>query len=199
MDEFSTILKTLLEPFQADRASLSPGPDLVKKAVAAFEGVDDFTATGAAVLKSEILEKLAGFLGPLFDAGDRIGKKGRTLAVDPSGPRRIQPPGLPWPLHVKGAFTLEFAPADEPLSDPGAQDRLGQALPSLFNLLGRKEPGGILIAAVLPQKKKMLGIETPLAVEILGLPFYLRFLMATFSHGRSRIFVVGPVIREIKL
>ena len=71
-----------------------------------------------------------------------------------------------------------------------------QALPPQEAAAGET---GLLSVAVLPQRKKLLSVETPLQVEFMGLPFSLRFLIARFIEGKVRLFAAGPMVKEIPL
>ena len=59
--------------------------------------------------------------------------------------------------------------------------------------------GDILAAAVLPQKKSLLGVATPVKAVAAGIPFSLRFAVLLSEGGRIRLFAAGPLVKEIPL
>jgi len=170
-------------------------PDLPRRALDVLDRIGDLEAKGGELLRLLEEEGAAGRAAGLLAEDDVITKSGRTVAFRISGRRNIDIPRSPVSMSVEGPFTLEFRSAAESFEDAGVQSRFRSACASLPDA----DPGDILAAAVLPQKKTLLGVGTPLRAGLLGIPFSLRFGIILSRSGRLRLYAAGPFVKEVPL
>ena len=162
-----------------------------------MDETEDFEITGSQVKAFELVKKTDGLLKSLIRDDDKIVKKGRRLLFHLRGARRAEIPLTSLTVGADNAFTLELRRGDERFAEAEVDQRARQALDSLASKMNGVKQDQVLVLAVMPQYKKLLGFQTPVRVEFIGMPFYLRFLIALFKTSRIRLFAVGPFIHEI--
>jgi hypothetical protein len=196
---FDAILKHVLEPFLQGKALNLPGIDLAGHALQTLDRVADFSLSGASLLRSPALAGYAPVLEKMVKAEDRVTKKGRILQFHIASARRLKIGPAALSAAIEGPFSLAFSTAGQGFADSAVAERLRKAVSSLPGLSPAPPAREILVAAVLPQHKKMLGVHTPLAIEVMGMRFSLRFFLAFFHQSRLRLFAAGPTVREIPI
>lgn len=194
---FEKVAEAVLEPFFRLKGQDPPPSRLPQESLSRLDALEDFEIPGERILKSKLLEGRRLYLETLIHDGDRIRKRGRQLLFDLKGARRLPLPDTRLAARVEQSFALEFRSAHEKFSDGAVSERFQSALKSLKKTLGAIDPSAVLAAAVLPQRKKLLGVETPIRVELIGVPISLRFLLALFSASKVRLFAAGPMLQEI--
>jgi hypothetical protein len=197
LDGIDVLLTQLLSPFVADKERAPPHPRFPEKALRALDGIQDFSARGLDVLELGSMDRHRSFLYSLIRETDRLEKKGRTLFFELDESRPLLLPGLPFKLTFQKRFSMEFRSGNERFSEPEVAKRVDGFMENLARTGIDAPPESILISGILPQVKKLLGIHTPIGVEGLGLRFSLRFLLAAFGTHAVRVFIAGPVLKEI--
>lgn len=194
---FDKVAEAVLEPFFRLKGQ-DPHPSLLpQESLSLLDNLEDFEIPGERILKSKLLAGRRLYLESLIQDEDRIRKKGRLLLFDLKGTRRLPLPDTRLSARVEQSFALEFRSASERFADGAVSERFQVAVKSLKKKAGSFDPSTVLAAGVLPQRKKLLGVETPVRVELLGVPISLRFLLALFSASKVRLFAAGPVLQEI--
>lgn len=192
--------------FPGDASTLPP--DLPRRAIEVLDRVGDLEVRWDEIVGIlDNPDSLPGSTEPIaalgrnFAADDSLAKAGRTVAFRLSGKRSIAPPAkgaaarLGITLSAEGSLTLEFRNGDEEFDDPTVHKRFLAVRKSL----PEAAPTDILAAAVLPQTGTLLGVNTPLKVNLFGLPFSLKFGIVVADRGRIRLFAAGPVVKEIPI
>jgi hypothetical protein len=190
-----TLFLDVIAPILLPGGSAALPPDLPRRALEALDQIGELEAQGGELLRLLEEEGAAGRLEGLLAEDDTIAKSGRTVAFRISGSREIDVPRSPVSIGIEDCFALEFRNAGESFEDSAVQARFRSACASLPDAV----PKDILAAAVLPQKKTLLGVSTPLRASVLGIPFSLRFGILVSLAGRLRLFAAGPLVKEVPL
>lgn len=191
------IFEKVVNPILAAHDTRQPPPEILESALSALDRIGDFEIPARAVMQSPRLLEQHKMFEHLLREGDRLVKRGRTLEFDINGGRNLELSGHSWKGAVEGAFQFEFRLASERFSESHVQSKAQEDLESLRAELQGLPSERVLITAILPQKKKLLGVHTPLGIEVFGLKFPIRFLIAGFSDRRVQVFAVGPTTRQI--
>ena len=192
-------MSSLLEPFFQWKEREPALTRLPRESLELMDSLKDFEVSGRSILQSKRIQGHPSFLGSLIQGEDRIQKKGRTIHFTLTGPRRFPVPNTRFALQVKESFDLEFRSASERFFGGDVSNRFEGVLKSMRKLSGPFDPSSVLTAGILPQRPRLLGVETPVHVEIFGVSISLRFLLAFFTPSRIRLFVSGPKVQEIEL
>jgi len=192
---FKDVVLPVLLP--GDGSALSA--NLPRRALEVLDRVGDIEATGReildlvaaeAALTGELL-RLDQFLKP----GDAFTKKDRTIAFQINDRRNLSDPSNGIGLSVEDSFELEFHGMGEIFDDVDVDQRYRSVREGISDLAA----DSLLAVAVLPQKKTLLGVDTPLKINVLGLPFSLRFGILAAEGEKLRFFAAGPFVKEIPL
>jgi hypothetical protein len=167
-----------------------------KEGLDLLDRVEDLELCGGDLFRSSYLDDHRSLLRSILAEDDRLEKRGRSLHFKIQGSRSFEPPGSSLTIALESPFTLEFFPAEGPVSAPDVAERFEKDLISLKERIDFS-PEEVLAVGVLPQTKKLLGLHTPISAEVFGFRLCLRFLVAIFHAPRIRLFGVGPTIREI--
>ncbi len=195
------LLSDVIVPVLFPGAASALPPDLPRRAIEVLDSVGDLEARWDEIAGLLDDSRSTAAIVSGFAADDRLVKTGRTVAFHLRGKRSFTPPAtgaaanLGISLSAEGSLALEFRSGAETFDDPAVHKRfiaVGKSLP-------RTAPTDILAAAVLPQTSALLGVNTPLKVNLLGFPFSLRFGIVVADRGRIRLFAAGPVVKEIPL
>jgi hypothetical protein len=169
--------------------------DLPRRAIEILDRVGDIRARGSDILPLCAGSRVAAQVGDFLHGDDGFVKSGRTLSFRLTGGREISRPDSAVGISLGGSFDLEIRNANEEFTDAAVRQRFEEVRESLPDI----DPIDILAAAVLPQRKTILGVSTPLKAVVFGLPFSLRFGVLVADRGQLRAFAAGPFVKEISL
>ncbi|MHC4944183.1 MAG: hypothetical protein ACYTG7_14310 [Planctomycetota bacterium] len=192
------VFEKIVKPFVLGMGGGAGPMPTPRETLDALDRIEDFTLAGSDVAASELLKDQAGLLEILLRSEDRIEKRGRRLLFHIQNARSLDLPGMPFKGSIEESFSLDFRLATDPFGDPDVEERKQKALRSKAQDLKQIPSENVLIAAVLPQKKRWTGLYTPIGVEF-GIRLSLRFLIAAFFGDRIRLFAAGPTVLEIPI
>jgi hypothetical protein len=189
------LVSEVIAPILFPDGARNPPPDLPRRAIEVLDRIGDLEVRGSVVLK--LLEGKVDMdrARQTLDPEDVVSKSGRRISFGLKEGRNLTDSYRGGGLHAEGPFDIEFRNAAEEFSNPEVQARFVSALKHL----PEAEAADILAAAVLPQTKTLMSVKTPLNVSVMGLKASLRFGILIADHGRLKLFVIGPIVKEINI
>ncbi|MFH1999404.1 MAG: hypothetical protein ABIK28_06970 [Planctomycetota bacterium] len=196
---FKAVYHKLVEPFVSARKEGGSVSHLPREAMKTLDTLQDFLVTGKELAASSLLKDQGALVRNMINDAESLEKAGRNLHFHLCEPKEFFLPGGSTPVHIESSFTLALGLSSDPIIDPEVSARRDAALKMLNPSMGEASHEQILVATLLPQTKKLMGVHTPVGAQIFGMRVSLRFLIASFDGSQIRLFAVGPAIREIPL
>ncbi len=188
---FEEVVAPILMPENLDHLP----PDLPRRALETLDRIGDLEARGDEILALLGPGEATRTVGRFLSGKDSVTKRGRTLSFELASKRTLAAPSGVVRLEAERSFSLEFRSGAEGFGDPNVRKRFEAARENLPDLA----PEDVLAAAVLPQEKALIGVNTPLRFGLMGIsiPLCLRFTILAAGQGRLRLFAAGPIVKEI--